>query len=552
MALATEDKSKSDLSLSSISGVDDNENQMPVKVKTEPRSESEDQLRNLLERPVDKQPKVSAPPPPPSSRPPGGQRTIQSYFAPSKPTAVVCEKPDNEDPKAVVIDQESIRGIFGWTTLEGVHIPFILRQEEKFTAVRIIERTLLKKYLQALPTDVYSCTYIKSYFITENEAKLLNEINLKHCERQFGHELFSSKDLVVHLSDVEQLYEFLSTCYHKLTRPQLPGGSKEDRCGIIRVDGSTVPYVRRNGTKFVPLSLFERDSEKSLEAKAETLEPWEASYLKFCCKMAGIEHEFLKDPCAAVPVADVFRTAGEEWWPPSLQPSVSEQPAKCWPTNDASGLKAHHKDSNGFKPYLLGQTISPDLCYSKTSLSQLHNLYNAGRESSASLWPVASLAHALASSKSPNGCQLTDERLAHSGISATYPIPGLTQPPIRPSPGMPSPNPQPFIYNGQWWGSLDSNALGSSGVPHIQSLAAHCPQGPTQSSPNATHLPHDSLLYQPSLRSSTNGHQHSPHDTTGIVSLSKSSHSLASTGDGTPYRASSNDKYSSALRVSIY
>lgn len=487
----------------------------------------------------------------------------------------------------MVIDQESIRGLFGWTTLEGVHIPFILRQKEKFTAVRIIERTLLKRYLQALPKDVYSCTYIKSYFITDNEAKLLNEINLKHCDRQYGHELFSPKDLVVHLSDVEQLYEFLSTCYHKLACP-LPsadgkgGGGKEDRCGIFRVNGSIVPYVRRNGTKFVPLSLFdggEDDSEgRTLDSKAETLEPWEASYLRFCCKMAGIEHELLKSPCAAVPAADAFRVSSvEEWWPVSSPRSPAGPSVRCWPPpagdEDVAAsvapqlLKVLRKEtaaSNGFKPYLLGRAASPDLCYGKSDsvASQLHNLYGGGpgRESAASLWPVSTgLAHALASSsKSTGGRQLTDDGLIHSGgggmSSATYPIPGLVhqQASVRTAAasGLPSPNPQPFIYNGQWWGALDSSALGPPpGLPHIQSLAAHCPQGPTQSSPNATQLPHDSpLLYQSQVHAATNGHQRH-HAAAALVSLSKSPHSQAlCAGDGTSYRAAPSEKHS--IRIS--
>ena len=58
--------------------------------------------------------------------------------------------------------------------------------------------------------------YFQSYYITDVESKLLNEINLKHTDCHFGKEAFTSKDMVVKLSDGKEFYRFLDLCYKKL------------------------------------------------------------------------------------------------------------------------------------------------------------------------------------------------------------------------------------------------------------------------------------------------------------------------------------------------
>lgn len=98
------------------------------------------------------------------------------------------------------IDAESRKGRFGWCEFEKNYIPFIFRNTgERYTSVRMVERKLLSRYLSVLPPEVNSCHCIRSYYITDNEAKLLNDINLKHADCYFGKEAFTTKDLVVRL-----------------------------------------------------------------------------------------------------------------------------------------------------------------------------------------------------------------------------------------------------------------------------------------------------------------------------------------------------------------
>ena len=105
----------------------------------------------------------------------------------------------------------SKKGRFGWCEFEKNFIPFIFRgaNVEKYTSVRMVERKLLGRFLSVLPPEVNSCHCIRSYFITDAESKLLNDINLRHTDCYFGKEAFTTKDLVVRLKDAKEFYRFL-------------------------------------------------------------------------------------------------------------------------------------------------------------------------------------------------------------------------------------------------------------------------------------------------------------------------------------------------------
>jgi len=223
-----------------------------------------------------------------------------------------------ESDKKPPCDEDSVRGRFGWVTLGKCHIPFIFRYGEKYCAVRMVEMKLLNKYLSYLHSDIYSCTCIRSYYITDPEARLLNEVNIRHCENQFGRDAFTSKDLVVRLQDAGEFYNFLDVCYNKLL---LSSSNPKDKCGFIRINGeSVVPYTVRDGFKYVPLFYFEGETD-NLKLKAEKLEGWDLAYLKFCCKVQGIRNElFASETCSVISLSDIKSyfppgTVFEDYWP---------------------------------------------------------------------------------------------------------------------------------------------------------------------------------------------------------------------------------------------
>lgn len=224
-------------------------------------------------------------------------------------TLSICEKP---------IDEESISGHFGWDMLGKSHMAYILRNGEKYCSVRMAEMKALNKFLVYLHQDIYNCTRITSYYLTEAESRLLNEINFKHCDQKFGREHFTKNDVIVRFDDAKEFHAFLCFCYTKLVN-----GDKEvaGRSGFIQINKeSVVPYTLHNNEKYVPLFYFEGETE-NLKQKVNKIEGWDLSYLKFCCKVQGIRNElFAQDSCSVISLEDIRSyfppgTHFEDFWP---------------------------------------------------------------------------------------------------------------------------------------------------------------------------------------------------------------------------------------------
>lgn len=203
--------------------------------------------------------------------------------SPSKPTVQTThkkppEKQTSSKPDPPPIDYTSICGAFGWTTIGPVHLPVILRGEEKFIAVRMFESKIVFGYFPDIfPTAIFSCTNINSYYITVNEAKLLNEINSVHCDYQFGYNDFSTKDYVVRLKDALKLYEFLDFCKAKLYSQ---GSSPtSDKCGFFL--NYKIPFVKKGDKKYVSLNTVYADGTIPPVSNSETVTNWDLAYFRF-------------------------------------------------------------------------------------------------------------------------------------------------------------------------------------------------------------------------------------------------------------------------------
>lgn len=295
----------------------------------------------------------------------GGQSNILNYMTrkpATTPTATGAPSndsskegsPDSADKKAC--DEESVKGRFGWTNFSKVNIPYIYRQTEKYCAVRMVELKLLNKYLNYLHQDIYNCTCVRSYYITEAESRLLNDINHKHCDGQFGRDMYTLKDLVVRLSDANKFYTFLDICYKKLL---MGNGGPSDKCGFIRINKeSVVPYTVRENLKFVPLFYFEGETE-NLKLKADYLSGWDLSYLKFCCKVQGIRNElFASDSVAVISLTDIKSyfpsgTEFEDYWPNKVVDS------QLFTANKSNGAHVHWTRQPTAPPPKVLNTVPP-------------------------------------------------------------------------------------------------------------------------------------------------------------------------------------------------
>lgn len=285
---------------------------MSVKLERHDEAEIQELAAKMVE---ENKAKMSTPQRTPNQ--PGTSMNILSYLNTNNAKSKTSSSTANTN-NCDISDEASIRGRFGWITIAKSHIPYIIRGEEYYCSVRMVEMKILNRYLTYLHPDIYNCTCIRSYFITEAECRLLNEINMKHCDCQFGREQFTTMDLIVRLSDAEEFFKFLSACYSKLLSGEV---TSLDRCGFIRINKeSVVPYTIYQNQKYVPLFYFEGETD-NLKQKADKLEGWDLSYLKFCCKVQGIRNElFAHDSCSVISLNDIKNyfppgTLFEDYWP---------------------------------------------------------------------------------------------------------------------------------------------------------------------------------------------------------------------------------------------
>jgi len=328
--------------------------------------------------------------------------------------AVTKPETPSDKEKQAMLDEESKKGRFGWFDIEKTYLPFIFRYgTEKYTSVRMVERRLLNRYLQVLPPEVNSCTCIRSYYITDAESKLLNEINMKHQDCIYGKEAFTSKDLVVRLKDAKEFQKFLDLCHKKLV---LKRSNASDRCGFFRINGeSVVPYTVKEGTKYVPLFYFEGETDH-LKLKSESVQGWDLAYLKFCCKVQGIRNElFSNEICSVVALEEIkghfpAGTTFEDYWP--AKGSIEALPN----TRASAGAGNWTQKPAGQPAGKLGSAVQmqPNGIQSLNQLSALNQAAAAGYRMPGVNQLTASQLQQLASQQAMTNQQL--QQLMRSGL----------------------------------------------------------------------------------------------------------------------------------------
>lgn len=119
------------------------------------------------------------------------------------------------------IDAPSFKGKFGWERIgptEDLAIPVIVRNNQiRYSPVRIVEQEIIKKYGE-LPQPVFNCITLKSFYLTNCEAKLLNKINHHHSNNIYGEHDFYTKDVIISANDVKELSRYLNISYQIFLR----------------------------------------------------------------------------------------------------------------------------------------------------------------------------------------------------------------------------------------------------------------------------------------------------------------------------------------------
>ncbi|KAL5005176.1 hypothetical protein ScPMuIL_018632 [Solemya velum] len=263
--------------------------------------------------------------PPPQSRPqlqtpsflPPQQAYLANHPVNSQPATIPSvtgpqPAPVNKDTSKFSEDQvdfSSIKGIFGWTLIDDIHVPCIFRHEKKYVSVRIVEHKLLSKYPNSYPDELGKHAPLTSFFITVNESKLLNEINTVHCDGEFGQKQFTTKDLIVLLTDFEVFYGLVKKTFpenkvQNANEVQPKPDNNENLsltilskyCGWFQINNTVSPYIRRADDKYIPLSVIRYAAGLLVDIPVTgvLLSVAECDLLNKTCKAAGFDFCFSK------------------------------------------------------------------------------------------------------------------------------------------------------------------------------------------------------------------------------------------------------------------
>lgn len=195
------------------------------------------------------------------------------------------------------IDTPSFKGSFGWERLgsELDCVPVIMRTNEtRYCPTRIVEQEIIKKYA-SLPPSVFTCITLKSFYLTTVEARLLNEINIQHCDRRYGSDFFTSKDVIISAEDIKGLVRYLNIARdifsNKLhNHSSLYGLIKLTTDPLYPDNTILVPYITKNYNgqriRFIPAKLVESFVAASHATIKGTPNDWDIMYFKLLCVYA--------------------------------------------------------------------------------------------------------------------------------------------------------------------------------------------------------------------------------------------------------------------------
>jgi len=193
------------------------------------------------------------------------------------------------------LDEESKKGQFGWFPVLGVQMPYIIRSETPYIPTKVIERSVFGELLGEIPKECVECVKLDAVNFTEAEAKLFNEINLKHTSGCFGKEIFSGRDKMVQREEFEKFVTYLLFCRKTVVMGEAPEESA--RCGVAKLKGeresTKLPYTMMGGAKWVPLAYFEGEVG-DLRANAKAIRSWELFYLRLAARIIGGEESGAK------------------------------------------------------------------------------------------------------------------------------------------------------------------------------------------------------------------------------------------------------------------
>src|SRR6218665_817296 len=181
---------------------------------------------------------------------------------------------------AAVLSQSA--SMFGWTTLDGIEIPFVQRSDgQTFFPVRIAERKFLSQFANISHFDFRNP--LLSHYMYETEALALTSSG-------YG-EVFTTRDLLVNLEEFRRFYEQVK---EKFIQDSSKKASADG--GWVQINNTVVPYIVKDDSVMIPLAIVRCAAGLLVGRDVPVVYPDddECRFLNDSCKNAGISFDFTK------------------------------------------------------------------------------------------------------------------------------------------------------------------------------------------------------------------------------------------------------------------
>ncbi|PIC53560.1 hypothetical protein B9Z55_003216 [Caenorhabditis nigoni] len=93
-----------------------------------------------------------------------------------------------------------------WVTIDGLQLPAVSRNQERYVAVHMVQLKLLSKFPSDIPSEITRKFTMASFKMSVAEAWTFNSINAVIRKFDLGCQLFTADDELVKLNDVQMFY----------------------------------------------------------------------------------------------------------------------------------------------------------------------------------------------------------------------------------------------------------------------------------------------------------------------------------------------------------
>ncbi|VDK44958.1 unnamed protein product [Anisakis simplex] len=134
--------------------------------------------------------------------------TQRHYQQPPPPQTSAFVEPNRSTPSLIPSNDQFQEAMnhWDWYQIDDFIMPVVLRANQRYAAVQIVQLKLLSKFPPNIPTEMTAKFIMVSHKMSAIEAWILNSINAVITKFDLGCHLFTPNDEIVRVDDVERFY----------------------------------------------------------------------------------------------------------------------------------------------------------------------------------------------------------------------------------------------------------------------------------------------------------------------------------------------------------